>query len=133
MAKVKLKMPEKGICDLVLSNNQSEQCVLRVNADKGILETDRSRSGKINFHGGFVSGSKGLLYMDEDEVNLTVFVDSASVEMFVENGVSPQTTILYPKLPYDYLKILNFSDSDKRINVKAEIYPLESIWKCKCK
>ena len=133
MAKVKLKMPEKGICDLVLSNNQSEQCVLRVNADKGILETDRSRSGKINFHGGFVSGSKGLLYMDEDEVNLTIFVDSASVEMFVENGVSPQTTILYPKLPYDYLKILNFSDSDKRISVKAEIYPLESIWKCKCK
>ncbi|MGO3787119.1 MAG: GH32 C-terminal domain-containing protein, partial [Pseudoalteromonas prydzensis] len=76
-----------------------------LNPAQGQLILDRRQSGLKDFEDGFASLQtaplqKGLEYYDID-----IWVDKASVEVFVNKGVSSMTSIVFPTSPYNKIQV----------------------------
>lgn len=93
------------VTDIVLSSDTGEYTKLQLNPAKGQLILDRRQSGLKDFEDGFASLQtaplqKGLEYYDVD-----IWVDKASVEVFVNKGVSSMTSIVFPTSPYNKIQV----------------------------
>ena len=118
--KVTVEIAEtEKVMTLTLSNDQGEQGVISLT--DGVLSFDRRKSGVTSFHPEFAAIHKA-------DVNgiairkMEVFVDVASVEIFVNDGELVLTDIVFPTVPYNLLKL-------EKDEPKFTIASLSSIWK----
>jgi fructan beta-fructosidase len=96
---------------LTLSNELSERIDIKLNF--GALTFDRSNSGITNFHPEFPKlhgmGLKGIVIQ-----NVKIYVDKASIEVFINDGERVLTEIVFPTKPYNKIKV-------EKANPKFEI------------
>ena len=84
---------KNGVFDLSISNGKNEAFLVRI--ENGIIETDRSQSGKINFHEKFGAIHNTLL--NGIQVNhVKVFLDWSSVEIFINEGELVMSELVFP-------------------------------------
>jgi fructan beta-fructosidase len=103
---------------LTIGNDNNEKVV--VSFDRGVLSFDRRNSGVATFHSGFAA-----VHHVRNEIvprKLEVYVDVASVEVFVNDGECVLTEIVFPTKAYDQIVL---EKPDAKFNVTA----LSSIWK----
>ncbi|MGZ3922530.1 MAG: glycoside hydrolase family 32 protein [Flavisolibacter sp.] len=111
---------------LTLSNNLGEK--LLIGYDKGSNQyfIDRTNSGKTDFHKEFAKRHLAPRITPKQNLDLTLIIDDASVELFADGGLSVMTEIFFPTKPYSDASI----QSPEKINVKQISYSrLNSIWK----
>lgn len=82
---------------------------------------DRSSSGEVAFNASF-SSKHSFDISDIELKNVSLYVDKASFEIFLNDGEKVMTEIVFPTEPYNKI-ILDTK------NVQASLTPLESIWK----
>jgi len=85
---------------LTLSNKESEK--LTVSIKDGILSVDRRASGIIDFSNEFPV----VHNVDVKDVvirNVKIYVDLASIELFINDGERVMTEIVFPEMPYNQL------------------------------
>ena len=126
MAELALKLPANGLCDLILSNAKGEQCVFTIDKAAGKIRMDRSKSGKIDMPGDYAKVNESPLYTEKDEILLSLWVDHSSVELFVENGIAPQTTVVFPENIFNTITIRT---QNGPCQAKLKAKTLDSIWK----
>jgi fructan beta-fructosidase len=83
---------------VTLANDQEEKVVISVKA--GRLSFDRTRSGITNFNADFPAIHE-VDVRDVEIKNVKVFVDLASIEVFINDGERVLTEIVFPTKPYD--------------------------------
>lgn len=91
---------------LTLSNDKSEKVI--ISAADGLFSVDRTTSGIANFSNVFPAINK----MDISDVqirNIKVYLDLASVEIFINDGERVMTEILFPEAPYANVKLQSLS------------------------
>lgn len=113
---------------LTLSNKFGEKLdiTLNIRDEKAII--NRTESGLCNFSDRFTAQqSESPLYTNDDDLTISIYVDTSSVEIFVEDGVAPQTTLVFPKTIYSELSIKNLTEP--KIQADVEISVAKSIWK----
>ncbi len=62
----------------------------------------------------------------KDHVQFRLFIDAASVELFVDNGMLVITSLVFPSETFNRLQL--FSSDGEVLLEKAEFYHLKGIW-----
>ena len=75
----------------------TETTTVRIDIAKGELTLDRTKSGLVDFHREFPTVSHAPIRLDEGELELQVFVDISSIEIFVNDGETVLTSLILPK------------------------------------
>ncbi len=110
--------PEEGDFSVEFSNAAGEKLLITKVGEQ--LTLDRSISGETDFWNGFgkvhhapISSAKA------DKVH--IFLDKSSIEVFINDGETVMTDIIFPTKPYTDLKLAGFGQTNT-------LYYLESIW-----
>jgi fructan beta-fructosidase len=90
---------------LVLSNNAGETVTIGYDKDSNSYFIDRTRSGKTTFEKGFAARHTAPRFTTSSQLELTLIIDQASVELFADNGLSVMTSIFFPNTPFTDMHI----------------------------
>lgn len=110
---------------IVLSNEKGEKVKIGYSQSEAQVYIDRTEAGVSSFSKDFAA-VHSVKYKAEEKLNLHVYVDEASVEVFVDGGNAVLTDILFPSVPYNKLEL--FSTSGNVTVTEANIWGLSSIW-----
>lgn len=108
-----------------LSNAKGETYVIGYSPGTAIFFTDRTHAGQNSFSDNFASRSSAK-YEAQNSMEVRIFVDEASVEVFVDNGKLVLTDIVFPTEPYNKVELFSTNGTFKLDG--AEIWNLKSIW-----
>jgi fructan beta-fructosidase len=121
-----LKLDKAGVVNLVFRNQQQEETVFRIDRLAQRFELDRSRSGIVDFSKSFSVLQEAPLNPDDKTLQLHVFLDHSSIEVFVNGGETVFTTLVFPRTPYDSVKL----SADEEIDLTSgTVHALKSIWR----
>jgi len=104
---------------LTLSNDKAEKVI--ISATDGLFSVDRTASGITNFSDVFPAVNK-MSVRDVQIRNIKVYLDLASIEIFINDGERVMTEIVFPKTPYNKV---NLESSNSQFMISS----ISSIWK----
>jgi sucrose-6-phosphate hydrolase SacC (GH32 family) len=96
-----LDLRQAGVAELSLGNDRGERTVLRLDAGHRRIELDRRTSGQVAFSPAFAAVEVAPMPADSERVRLTIHVDASSIEVFVNEGETVMTALVFPTAPYD--------------------------------
>ena len=89
--------------EIVLSNPQGEQVVMRYDAVNQTFSMDRTKSGNVAFSADFPCVTVAPTYGAVKQ--LRIFIDRCSVEVFDADGKMAMTNLVFPSEPYNSLSV----------------------------
>lgn len=95
------------------SNDKQE--IYKITFENNTYTSDRSKSGIVDFEENFKKTHTMSLPIKRIK-NLQIFVDSASIELFVNDGEAVITEIVFPNSPYN---VLNYHGEADEIIIKS--------------
>ncbi len=108
-----------------LSNKNGEKVKIAYSDSEENICIDRTEAGISNFSDSFAAVT-ATTYKAGANIKLHIFVDEASVEVFVNNGKAVLTDILFPTVPYNKIELYSTKGS---VNVTfSRIWELASVW-----
>jgi levanase/fructan beta-fructosidase len=81
---------------LILRGNRTKGTRIGIRPGDGQLVLDRRESGLTDFHDSFASAESAPILPVDGTYQLTVYVDSCSVEVFAQNGRLTLTDLIFP-------------------------------------
>lgn len=120
-----LKLNDANVVALVFKSAQQEATFFfRINRAEHRYELDRAKSGLTDFNASF-SKLQTAPMPDADRLKLHVFVDRSSLEIFINDGQSVFSDLVFPHVPYNSVDV----QTDRNIEVVGgTVYGLSSIW-----
>jgi fructan beta-fructosidase len=107
------------------SNTLNEKVIIGYDKEKNSFFLDRTKSGVTNFEKDFARINFAPRLVNNEEGNMTIFIDKSSFEMFADNGLSLLTSVIFPNEDFIKIKLT----SSKKILINKMVYtPLHSIW-----
>ncbi|MCH5239619.1 MAG: GH32 C-terminal domain-containing protein [Muribaculaceae bacterium] len=130
-------LPEDGICEidvtfkarenelvtLTLSNAQGEKVVMKYDSKNHTMSFDRKESGIVDFSDKFPAVTSSPTFEKDGNINLRIFIDRSSIELFGNNGQFVMTNLVFPTKPYTNLSIESKSGQTSLKTLK--IYSLD--------
>ncbi|WP_114780734.1 glycoside hydrolase family 32 protein [Botryobacter ruber] len=89
-----------------LSNSQNQKLVVGYDAKRNEYYTDRTQSGRNNFSTAFASISYAPRLAADNQFELRILVDAASVEVFADGGKTVLTDTFFPDEKLSGIKLL---------------------------
>ena len=86
----------KGIQGVKVLKGAGEETVIGVDRDRGTVFVDRTHSGNGGLNANSSRLQNALLATRNEKVNLHIFVDACSVEVFVNDGERVFTDLIFP-------------------------------------
>ena len=113
------KLPADGICEidlsfrcndsdlvtLALENDDNEKVLMKYDAKNHTLSFDRRESGVVDFSNKFPAVTSSPTFEKDGKINLRIFVDRSSIEIFGNNGKFVMTNLVFPNEPYTTLTV----------------------------
>jgi levanase len=103
------------------------ETVVGVDAKRGELFVDRTRSGQVAFNPEFDSREPAPLRAENGRVRLRVLVDWSSVEVFAGAGETVITDQIFPPPGSDGVSL--YAEGGTARLVSLDAWPLRSAWK----
>lgn len=130
------KLPADGLCEidmtfqtadadvltLTIGNSENEKVVLKYDAKNHRMSFDRRESGVVDFSDKFPAVTSSPTFEKDGKINLRIFIDRASIEMFGNNGQFTMTNLVFPNSPYNSLS-LESKNGTARLN-SLKVYSL---------
>jgi fructan beta-fructosidase len=111
---------------VVLSNNLGEELVIGYDKQANHYYIDRTKAGKTDFEKGFGKRHVAPRLSKDDQTDVTILIDAASVELFADKGLTVMTDIFFLNKTMDKVSI----KSSNGIKIKELSYSkVERIWK----
>ena len=108
-----------------LHKNGAQESLLKLNRKKNKISVDLSKSGNTDFDETFLL-EKEIDYEFKEKVDVNIFADRSSLEVFLDGGEVSITNLVFPDKPAEEIEI---SIGQGRAMIKQlEIYKLKSIW-----
>lgn len=112
---------------LELSNEIGERVVLSFDREKDSLFVDRTESSKNKFSEEFYRKKHAApLALQQGNMDLTIFIDEASIELFANEGALNFTDIFFPTKKYTKMSL--FSNDGELSLIQGKVYGLKGIW-----
>lgn len=110
---------------IIFSNDSGEKVEIGFDKATNSYFIDRSNSGKVDFAKRFAERHTAPRLSNKNEMDLTLILDNASVELFADNGLSVMTEIFFPNEIYSKIQI----QSPDHFKIKSlQLTRLKSIW-----
>lgn len=90
---------------LTLSNPLGEKVVMVYDVAKQEVSMDRRESGIVDFSSNFPAVTAAPTLSDDATLNLRLFIDRSSIELFERDGRFAMTNLVFPTSPYTTLSI----------------------------
>lgn len=110
---------------VVLSNTSGEELIIGYDKDSNQCFIDRSKAGKSDFEKGFAKKHFAPRISLSEGIDLSIFFDSASAEVFLDNGLNVFTDVYFPENQMGQLKI---ETNDKATVSQVKLYDIKTIW-----
>ena len=110
---------------VVLKNDQGEEFKIGYLSSESVFYTDRSNGGLDSFSDNF-AGKHSAEYRAGETMEIHLFIDEASVEVFIDGGLLVFTDIVFPTEPYNQVELFA-NNGNIKLN-KCEVWSLNSIW-----
>jgi sucrose-6-phosphate hydrolase SacC (GH32 family) len=124
---VELEPSADAVFALEVRKGATETTSLRINVASGELTLDRTKSGIVDFHREFPAVSRAPIRLNDDELELRIFVDTSSIEVFVNGGETVLTSLILPE-PGSRGIELNVERGVLR-QVEIDAWNLKSAWR----
>ncbi len=111
----------EGIAGVELYSGQDQATTITVDQQSKRVLVDRTKSGLTGFHPKFPCIQAAPLTRNAGCISLRVFVDTSSVELFVNDGEQVITSLVFPKSEGTGIKF--FAPAETRFSA-LEIWPL---------
>ena len=113
------KLPADGICEIdvtfqaednelvtfTIDNPDGEKVVMKYDNKNHTMSFDRRQSGVVDFSDKFPAVTSSPTFEKDGKINLRIFIDRSSVELFGNNGQFVMTNLVFPEKPYSTLNI----------------------------
>jgi fructan beta-fructosidase len=111
---------------LRIGNGLGEHALLRIDRRHQQLELDRSAAGVVGFTAGFTRVQTAHLNVGSATLTLRMVLDRSSLELFVNDGATVMTSLIFPRSPFDSVVL----SADSPVSIRSgKVYALDSIWK----
>ena len=110
---------------ITLSNDAGEKILIGYDNTSNSYFLDRTNSGKVSFEKGFAKRHTAPRFSTQPNMDMTLFIDDASIELFADNGMTTMTQIFFPNSPFTNIKIE--SGAGFKIDT-LQFRTLKSIW-----
>lgn len=91
--------------DFTISNKTGDKVVLSYNTQESTLSMDRRESGMVDFSESFPVVTTTPTFENDGKIELRVFIDRSSMEVFGNNGRFVMTNLVFPNSPYTTLSV----------------------------
>jgi fructan beta-fructosidase len=115
---------------ITLSNVSGQKVIIGYDKSSNNYYIDRTASGNISFEKGFGAKLTALRISNKENIDLTLVIDNASVELFADNGLSVMTAIFFPDTNYSSISIQspdNFKINSLQFNKLKSIYEGDTV------
>ena len=119
--------PKKGDVGLRLSNKKGEYVDILYQSKNQQYAIDRRQSGAVDFSEDFPGIHIGPVDYEMNTVEMLLFVDHASVELFADGGKLSMTEIVFPSQPYSKIELISTEGAAKL--KQGSITALKNIWR----
>jgi fructan beta-fructosidase len=110
---------------LIFRNEAGDETLLRVNRAQHRYELDRSRSGVVGFNDRFSRLQTAPIAADAATLTVRVVLDHSSVEIFLNDGETVLTSLVFPRQPYNSVLL----EADGAVSITSgSVHELGSIW-----
>lgn len=123
---MKVKKPESQPLHLKISNDKGEYTVVGYDPKNSNYFIDRTKSGRMDFEKGFGKVHTAPVDYKISELDLTLFIDHASIEFFADEGRVVMTDIVFPESPYTKIELM--ADDSEIELLQGRITALKRIW-----
>lgn len=111
---------------ITFSNDSGEKLIIGYDKASDNFFIDRTKSGKVDFEKGFAAKHTAPRLSKNENFNLTLIIDNASIELFADEGLSVMTEIFFPNQLYSEIEI----QSDDNFKIQSlKVVKMKSIWK----
>ncbi|HEX6428697.1 MAG TPA: glycoside hydrolase family 32 protein [Niastella sp.] len=124
-ARLDLNLDQAGDFSVMLSNDAGEQVEIAYDKQRQEYFIDRTKSGITNFQKDFAGKHVVPRIRKTGNINCTLIIDVASVEMFADDGLAVMTEIFFPTKPFNKIHI---KSANGIIIKKLSYSSLKSIW-----
>lgn len=112
---------------LELSNGVGEKLFISFDKESNLLSIDRNQAGNHSFSEKFAGTHKAPREMEGAIQSLHLFVDHSSIELFIDNGLTVMTELMFPSEIFNRLTL--HPDAKDSVNVKSiSLYEINRIW-----
>ncbi|MCF2658448.1 DUF4980 domain-containing protein [Parabacteroides distasonis] len=134
---VSLPQENDGICEILMNvdakrskqlkmtfaNKAQEKVTIIYDVEKETISFDRTQSGIVDFSQDFPAVTVTPTYENDGSVNLRLFIDRSSMELFEQEGRFVMTNLVFPTSPYTTLSFQAEEGSAKVNNL--QIYSIK--------
>jgi fructan beta-fructosidase len=111
---------------LIVRKGNGQQTIVGYDSAKQELFVDRTRSGESNFHPNFAGRHAGPLETRDGRILLHLFIDTASVEVFGNQGETVITDTIFPEPSSQGVAVYS-KHGDSRIR-SLQVWQLKPAW-----
>jgi fructan beta-fructosidase len=111
---------------IVIQSSEREKTIICYDVVKELLVVDRTNSGENSFSESFPAIQEAPLKLETGKLNLQIFLDASSIEVFANDGKVALTCLIFPKGIYNQIDL--FSKEGTTFVPSLNITELESIW-----
>jgi sucrose-6-phosphate hydrolase SacC (GH32 family) len=120
-----LSTHDAGTIELAFRNSNHDETIFRINQQQQRYELDRSASGRVDFDHAFAALQTAPMVGKGDKISLQIYLDRSSIEIFINQGETVISALVFPQTPYDSIAM----SADKEVTVQSGmVYELKSIW-----
>ncbi|WP_274378183.1 glycoside hydrolase family 32 protein [Paenibacillus terrae] len=106
--------------------SSNQETIVGYNVSNEELFVDRTKSGTIDFHSDFTAKHKAPMKPEDGRIQLSIYVDWSSVEVFGNNGKAVISDLIFPDLESRDLELYAIGGELKVLSL--QINDLVSIW-----
>jgi sucrose-6-phosphate hydrolase SacC (GH32 family) len=119
--------PSEGAEFIVeIGNSESQKIQIAYDSEQNKYSLDRSASGNMDFSDEFGGIHYAPRISEDQTINLKIYLDHSSLEVFVDNGEVVLTELIFPIPEYDQISLRSL-DGTTQIQ-QGKITELRSIW-----
>ncbi|WP_233131783.1 glycoside hydrolase family 32 protein [Robiginitalea sediminis] len=110
-----------------LKNTKGNRLEIRMDPRTNTLVVDRTESGPKGFSDAFFEGPhRAPLHLEGGSVDLRVFLDVSSIEIFANGGRLNFTDIFFPEEPFDTLEF--WAEDGELVLSEGQVHALSTSW-----
>lgn len=117
---------DSGVQGIKVFKGAKEETIIGVDRAAGRVFLDRTTSGNVDFHPQFSGVQNTPLLSRTGKVKLHIFLDASSVEVFINDGESVITDLVFPSANS---RGLEFFGGDSATIDAAQVWKLKSVWR----
>lgn len=121
-----LDITKSNVTTINVINGQNQISAFTFNVKSGSIGFDRMNSGSGDFNADFMVPINGDYVFDSKKLNVDIYWDASSMELFVNDGEFQMTNLVFPSFNWNAIEVVSIGSTKIK---KATYSPIKTVWR----